>query len=377
VGGKGGGGASAGSAGAGASSCKAVTAGPLTADTLAGWLVGPLTGGSGAPLTLHVQLEEIKGTKLAPGTFDLAKEPSYGEAVHAVLVTEGDALLVKASKAYFQASGSMTLDKVSSPPTAESKGALASVVVVESKIDSTTFASTPVSGGGCLVIATAAWDTTVSAGTKCQTADDCGDPSQKVCDPKTGTCAAIECTGMCPAGGVCFAQSDQAMGGACYTGCSGGVGCAATDDCVYAVLDQSASVCKKQGAGADGTSCKLSDIGTSCDKGLVCALEEQGNVCRKACDFWALGACPSGQHCVLGSSCSSAPIDPAKLDASCDASSQDGTPCGLDAKGPHGLCVAEPGAVMCRKPCRQAMAAMDCPMGKTCDDYLPGVGVCR
>ncbi len=373
------------------SGCHVVTVKSLAHGSVAGWIDGKATAADGsAPdqgYSFRIELDEVKGHKLATGTFDLSKEASYGDASHAVLVWDGGDDPTTASTVYFQANGTMQLDAVSSPASAESKGSLSGVKLVESKIDPTTYASTPVTDGRCLFVASAAWDTTVAAGTTCALADDCGDTSKNVCDPSTKTCAASQCTSdtACGTGKSCIVQAADSLAGACYSTCTplaSGAGCSGDAECVVVRYDQTLGVCKAHGKNVQGDACAIQDVSTDCAAGMVCSPEHAGNLCRKQCDYFAQadGACPTSQHCTLGSVCSDEPIDPAKVDTACDGSSAEGTPCNLLTGKINGVCVAETAAsgqvIMCRKVCRKSTTS-DCPTGKSCADYYDSTGVCR
>jgi hypothetical protein len=373
------------------SNCHVITVKGLARGTVAGWVDGTATADDGSGpdkgYSFRVELDEVKGYKLTTGSFDLSKETSYGDAKHVVLAWEGGDDPTTASTAYFQASGTMQLDAVTSPASAESKGSLKGVKLLESKIDPTTYASVPVSDGRCLFVVSAAWDTTVAAGTACTVADDCGDVSKNVCDPATKTCAASQCSSdaACGSGKSCIVQGADTLAGACYPTCTPlatGTACGSSGECVVVRYDQTLGICKGRGDKKDGDPCSIQDVSTDCGAGMVCSPEHAGNLCRKQCDYFAQtdGACTAAQHCTLGSVCSDEPIDPAKVDTACDGSSAEGTPCNLVSGKINGICVAETGAsgqvIMCRKVCRKSSAA-DCPTGKTCADYYDSTGVCR
>ena len=373
------------------SGCHALAVTGLKSSSVAGWIEGVATtpDGSGPSqgYSLRIELDEIKGRTLSTGSFDLSKEPSYGDAMHAVLAWDGGDDPTTASTVFFQASGTMQLTAVSSPPTAESKGSLSGVTLVQSTIDATTYASTPTSGGSCLFIASTSWDTTVAAGTPCTVATDCGDTSKNVCDPTTKTCVPSECTSdaTCGTGKSCIVEVTDSRAGACYSSCapSASGGCPSGAECVAISYDGTQGICKSQGQTQEGGACSIEDVSTDCAAGMVCSPEHAGNLCRKQCDYFAksAGACPASQHCVLGSVCSDEPIDPAAANQPCDGSSAETTPCALASGGQvAGICVAETGAsgqvMMCRSVCRKSVAT-DCPTGQSCNDYYTSTGVCR
>jgi hypothetical protein len=371
--------------------CHALTVTQLTRGTVDGRIEGKATTADGSGpdqgYSFRIELDEPKGTKLTPGSFDLSKEPSYGTAAHSVLVWEGGDDPTTASTVFFQASGTMQLDVISSPPSGESKGSLTGVKLLESKIDETSYASAPVSDPRCVYVVSAAWDTTVSAGTKCTAVDDCGDTSTKVCDPTTRTCVKSQCDSdtACGTGKTCIVQAADSRAGACYTTCkplSSGTECGSDGECVVVRFDQTLGICKARGAATEGGDCAIADVTTSCAAGMVCSPEHAGNLCRKQCDYFNQtdGQCPTSQHCVLGSVCTDEPIDPAAIDGNCDGSSAEGTPCAYAAGKTSGMCVAEMATggqvIKCRKICRKGVAG-DCATGKTCADYYDSTGVCR
>lgn len=101
-------------------------------------------------------------------SYDLASSinNNYKSCEQCVLIYEGD-------KTYYQTEGTLTLSELnddSGTMTAESKGSLSRVKLVEVTIEDTTWESTPVTGGGCLEIETGAWDS--MPGTNPVTKDD-------------------------------------------------------------------------------------------------------------------------------------------------------------------------------------------------------------
>lgn len=369
------------------SGCTAITVDKLTPGRVAGWFeasVHSTDASDTTARTLRIELNEPHGAKIAPGDYDLSKEPDYAGAAHAVVVFAGGDDPTNADKVYFQASGTMHLDVATSPPSRATKGSLHGVKLVESTVDKDTYASAPVADGECLFVVSADWDTTVASGATCNTASDCGDTNARVCDPVSKTCVASQCDSdaACGSGKSCIVQAADSRAGACYPTCKplGSDSACGDAECVVVQFDQSLGICKTRGTGKEGEACSIGDVSTGCAAGLVCSPEESGNVCRTQCDYFSGGACPGGQHCVVGSVCSDMPIDPAAVDAPCDGSSAEGTPCGLSGKALTAMCVTETGAsgatVMCRKTCRSAVAA-DCPSGKACDDSSGSLGVCR
>ena len=380
------GGQSLGAGGSTPAGCTAIAPTSFQAAGTPGWLTATVTpAGDSTVYTVRIELNEVKGFAQSDGTFDLSKEADYGSADHAVVAWQGGDDIDSAAEVYFQKSGSMTLTTVMSPVTPESKGTLSAVSLGQVTIDPTTFDSTEITGGDCLYISMARWDSTVATGTSCQTAADCGDTSSKICDPGSGTCKTSECNGttvLCPNSGLCVIQSTEGSAGACYASCVAfsGAECAGNSECVNVLFDESQGLCKTRGTASEGASCTISDVSTECAAGLICSVEEEGNLCRAQCDYWKTSSCKSGQQCDLGSVCSDSPIDSAAIDGMCDGSSADETPCGFDGMAVHAICVSETddamNVVMCRKTCRLSVTS-DCTAPEVCNPFYQSVGVCQ
>ncbi len=127
------------------------------------------------------------GDGLSPGSYSLMDggDANYATCSRCVLVVEnlsGDTF----SKTYFQQYGTLNIDYVDS--NSGSIGSLDELRLIEVSIDSSTVVSTPVPGGDCLHIQSAAWNTT--AETACDANEDCsGDKALCKVDP--GIC--VEC----------------------------------------------------------------------------------------------------------------------------------------------------------------------------------------
>ncbi len=376
-----------GQAGHGPGDCSVVSASAFKNAKLAGWLEAEVVA-EGASGTLRIELNERPGRALSAGSFDLSKAPDddYSTCTHCVVMLRGGDDVDSAIEVAFQTSGTMVIDQVTSPPGKASKGSLQGVRLVEVKIDPETSASTPVSGGECYFLASASWDTTVAAGTPCESAEDCGDPSSAICEPVTRKCGAAQCDAQgleCAAGQMCLAQGDDTAIGACYPSCKpfAAAACVGDAECVVITFDQEKGICLPRGTAKEGEACNPSDVTTSCAQGLVCAAESAGNLCRLQCDFLAAQpSCPGMQVCTVGSSCSNAPVDPATPGAACDGAAPEATPCALDGQAARGVCVAETTdggeSMICRKVCRMGNGS-DCGAGESCQDYFGTTGLCR
>ncbi|HQP36995.1 MAG TPA: hypothetical protein PLI95_17545, partial [Polyangiaceae bacterium] len=171
--------------------------------------------------------------------------------------------------------------------------------------------------------------------------------------------------------------------GACYPSCKpfAAAACVGDAECVVITFDQEKGICLPRGAAKEGEACNPSDVTTGCAQGLVCASESAGYLCRQQCDFLAAQpSCPGMQVCMVGSSCSNAPVDPATPGVACDAAAPEATPCALDGQAARGVCVAETTdggeSMICRKVCRMGNGT-DCGSGESCQDYFGTAGLCR
>jgi hypothetical protein len=372
------------SSGGGSAKCVDVTAQAFAPGLTEGWITAGATPSpdSGKSLYLNVELNEVGGYHQAPGSFDLSREKSYATCDHCVLGLVGAVDAVDASRVFFQSTGTLELDDVTSPPTSESKGTLTDVTLREATIDSTN-AVKFVSNGKCLHVAAASWDTRVAPGTPCVSASDCGDPKTEGCDPTSGQCMKLDCNGTsqtCSSGQTCLAQDPSASGGVCTPTCAAGssTSCAAGTECVPIDFAEESWICEKQGSATEGQACSGGDADTGCASGLLCVYDSGQDVCRTICNlFTASPGCPAGQACELGGACTTEAADPSAIDAPCSASADDTTPCGSDGSAYRGECVRESGTLMCRGLCRLDQPS-DCPAGKTCQLTLHDtVGACE
>jgi hypothetical protein len=360
---------------------------PFTAGLSATY--SPAGGAADLPDALEIELVEMEPFLQAPGTFDLAAkvDSNYETCNHCVVVYEDqDPDTLDFARTYFQESGTLTLEKVTSDPvSSDAKGSLTGVKLVEVTIDPDTWESTPVQSGKCLFIPAATFDTWVPPGGPCTRPEDCGDAQRKACDPATKTCVLGQCdfnkppTRPCPEGTSCDAQTGLVAWGACYPMCVpfAPPACAAGFDCVPLLADQTGGECYEHGATAAGAACTSSPLSTSCVAGHRCVEDEAGKtVCLKTCDYFAADpGCGTGTVCILGSVCSSLGGDAAAIGATCAASAASGTFCGSDGKSYRGLCDDSQKPPVCRKACRTSVAT-DCPGPATCHAWSGGVGDC-
>jgi hypothetical protein len=218
-----------------------------------------------------------------------------------------------------------------------------------------------------------------SGGPSCNEATDCSSPTTMVCDPATGTCVTGQCsdTLTCATGKTCVSQVDNASVGACYPECIfGGAACAGGATCSVS-LNGVDGFCWGAGSAAAGQTCQSTALNTGCAQGLLCAIDNGANVCRKQCSYWSSSpGCPSGQTCAIGGVCFQEAGDPAAIDGACASGVTGGEPCGSDGLAWRGVC-ADPGSgFVCMKSCRVSVSS-DCPSGKTCQANAgEDVGLC-
>jgi len=124
-----------------------------------GVITGKVTPEIGADKPDSIYIEFYSSDSFTSGTFDLAskEENNYEYCVHCISVRvdeESDG----SSQTFFQQKGTMIIEKIE-PDGAYSKGKIENLRLVEVSIDSDYLHSTPVMGGACLELETAAWNT--------------------------------------------------------------------------------------------------------------------------------------------------------------------------------------------------------------------------
>jgi hypothetical protein len=142
----------------GSPGCPALTVGAIAWDEYYQLLLGhptpPLAGSP--PELVTVELYE---TMPIAGTFDLGagNDANYSTCKHCVLLAEDVNPMGIPKKFYFQTGGTMTITATDPATPAKSNGSIDGVTVVEVTIDPTTYASTPVPGGGCYTLPSGTW----------------------------------------------------------------------------------------------------------------------------------------------------------------------------------------------------------------------------
>jgi hypothetical protein len=361
-----------------AAGCEEIQISEVWPDVVPGHFLGLVDGSE--TRVLRIELAEVGDFRQKPGEFPLEEETRYQTCSHCVLVLEGGYALGDAAKVFVQASGTMTLTSVGSPPSQETAGSLSDVMLRQAEVDPSTGQPTDQRSGACLRLSSLNWDTRVPVGTPCLRASDCGDTSKKACDPSSATCVAEQCDeepGACGEGRTCIAQTVGASWGTCYEDCVPfGDSCGEERVCVPRTLSQSHGMCVSTGSEVHGNLCEGSDVSTGCQAGLDCNEESGGAVCRHLCDYFASEpGCPEQERCRLGSVCSPEAGDTADIGETCSAGLY--VSCGDDGLGHRGMCAGEPAEVaVCRKICRLDVSG-DCPAGSACEVSLfDTVGVC-
>lgn len=214
-----------------------------------------------------------------------------------------------------------------------------------------------------------------SGTTGCTSAEQCSSPATMICNPKTLTCQAGQCTATqacASSSDICLGQVTSPTVGACYPSCTpylSTTGCSASQECVNVYLDGSKGACYAQGTTADGQTCVESDVSTSCVAGSVCVRDQSLWVCRKQCSFFSASpTCPTSQRCVLGGVCIAETGDAAAVGQPCASGSAAGDLCGNDGKAWRGTCQTVGTTLSCAKICRTSVTA-DCTGGKTCSPF--------
>jgi hypothetical protein len=340
------------------------------------------------PDQLRLELYEISGPQMT-GTFDLAAPPDHNyQTCDRCVLLYADFIDGAPTRYFFQASGTMQLDSVDSPPGPVSAATLTDIQLIEVTIDPTTYVSTPVPGGACLTLDTMTWDTTPVNGTPCQSAEECANPIAQVCDVDTATCADGQCDTAtpCAAGELCLTQVQDPIVGACYAECAPFTtgSCPGGFECVNLTLDNTLGACLAVGFNPTSIDCATADITTTCVAGDVCALANgEQQTCLQQCTiFTPSPGCPAGSSCTYGSLCvGPTGSDPAVLDGTCDAAAEFGAPCGPSGGAFRGICfndnLGDP--LMCGRICRLAPGfESDCSVEAYCSDaFGESIGICR
>jgi hypothetical protein len=230
--------------------------------------------------------------------------------------------------------------------------------------------------GDCITVGDFSFDTNVAVGMPCSNSSDCG--TAKVCSVASQSCAPSECDApnqpsTCPSGQMCFsrdAPNNVMHGGYCTQPCDVFTPCPAGYSCSW-------GYCKHVGPSSLGQSCTVSDVGSGCAAGLMCApagFEPQR--CRTSCNPYVANPGCSSQDRCLHDYC----VPPlmltsnASIDQPCNMNDTVGTACADDGKTYRGICYKALGTndtPICRRICDPRGSA--CPTGQQCT-ASPGLG---
>ncbi|MBN2693286.1 PPC domain-containing protein [bacterium] len=160
------------------------------------------------------------------GSYDLASDTNdnYADCMQCILYYQFGETEEDETLKYFQSAGTINVT-AGDAQTDESAGNIVSVKLIQVTIEDGTYTSTPVEGGGCYEIQTAAWDTMPEP--ECAVNSDCGDASY-VCED--GVCVFYcnsddECEG---AFQVCNTETHHCEEGECVDDSVGSTADAAT-----------------------------------------------------------------------------------------------------------------------------------------------------
>lgn len=351
----------------------------------------PLLGYARTRLNLELYEED---RPQMPGVFELSVEPddNYGTCQHCVLLVAFDAA-DRPRRAFFQSEGTMTLSKVdASTGLPIFAGATQDVRLVEVTQSEEDFSWSVVPNGLCFDLEAWEFDTTPVDGIPCEQAEDCGNELSQVCDLESNTCVAPQCVlfdgPFCPAGQRCLPQlgplvtraEASIFAGACYVDCVPGAGgCAPEETCFPIGFAQDVGICLEKGTTQVGAPCSLSDVGTGCVEGAICA--DEPPICRQICEYLAADvSCPFDSYCTAKNLCRPLEFgDIASVGAECSTSSPPLAECGPEGESFRGLCLSlfanEP--AVCQRICRTDLD--DCPSSEVCVGIFenPLAGICH
>lgn len=347
---------------------------------------------------LQIELYEDDGSMtlgpLVPGTFSFATAPDddYGTCQHCLILVGSD-LGGQPKRAFYAKNGTMTLDKLDALDFTVAAGSVAKAELVE-VIQNPDFTWEEKPGGACFYVDRWDFDTTVVHGGKCDSAEQCPNEVQQICDPSTGKCGEGQCSltfdpPFCADGEVCLSQLFPPEGevagpaiGACYTTCDASSPASCGDGLLCRPLGptQDLGICLKRGDAKTGEACVPADTSTGCEGAAVCNGEP--GVCAPICAYLTeTSGCPSNTFCALSNLCEPASHgDAAPIGGTCSAASPFYANCGVEGDAFRGLCMnffpADP-ELVCERLCRTD--APDCPPNETCLALFSNtaVGICH
>jgi hypothetical protein len=355
---------------------------------------------------LSIKLRDESGP-LAPGSFDLSLEAidTCDHCVYVLYAGSGDHVQLA-----FAESGTMTLEEVNGE-SGEAVGTLRDVLL-RHRVETSLHTWEGIADDNrCFFLQEAAFDTRAVEGRPCTRQGECPNASLQACDPRTLSCAAIQCSSSapaCPGADVCVVQDPLFDAGACYQACAPFTSGACPDGQTCVVVDYMGQqgVCKWAGPEDPSTfqDCSPQHASTGCGPGEVCATDAiywHAGLCYPQCDFFADDpGCASGRcwlkghdqdeidtnwlcgvgDCHFGGLCTDEVDDPAFYGEDCDPE-HEGWPCAGEETR-MGVCKDG----VCTEQC--LLEGGDCPPDQACEPWLiaegtdaeraiPGVGLCR
>lgn len=346
----------------------------------------PVVGDLGGAAPDYVLVELYDSTTeglpaLAAGTFDLAAPPNDNLATcqHCLWLWQDFVDGEAPTTVYYANSGELTLTHVVDPFEPQFAGSTGPLVIRTATFDPDTGDTSIIPGGACFSIAPLAFDTRVSPGRACASAEDCGNPLLEVCDPGSATCTPPQCDEFqpCDKDEMCVSQYREQFQGACYRTCNPLVSsCGEGQACIQFGVDVGFGVCRHIGEGAAGTTCAVEDVSTSCVAGLTC--DDTSDTCLPTCNYFAEDTgCTAGNTCyVLGGCRPTTSGASAAIGQPCGANYALADGCASDGEAFRGICFAfEPDPLVCERAC---LGDVGCGDGEFCAlRFSSGLGICR
>jgi cysteine-rich repeat protein len=332
---------------------------------------------------------------LTPGTFDLTASPDNDlfTCQHCVWLnvdtyTDNVATLQPyplTHDLYYATEGSMTLDTVQDPLGSVFAGSTSHVELHRAALTSDSHTMID-PDGDCVSFSGVSFDTSPTPGAPCGSAEDCGDPTQLVCDPMTNTCGPPTCNFDSPCvdpGQTCVIQFPNQFYGACYTPCNPSLpstGCGPKQTCQQYGIHADNGYCKDRGTAELGEACQVEDNTTSCVDDAVCSMI--GMTCTNACSFFDdVTGCSSGTLCSLFGVCEPPQAGVAVgVGEACPTGASEATGCAPDGQAFRGICHNDdPFDLDVPRTCEKACLDGDqCPADQFCAlRFESGLGVCR
>lgn len=286
---------------------------------------------------------------------------------------------------YYATDGSITLDNVQDPLGSVFAGGTSHMEMHRATLTSDGHTML-LPDGDCVSFSPIAFDTSPTPGAHCESAEDCGDPTQMICDPQTHTCGDSSCNYDEPCDDpdqTCVFQFPNQFYGACYKRCNPSAqdtGCGPKETCQQYGVHPDQGYCKERGTAELGDACEVADNTTACADDAVCSMTDM--TCTNACNVFAeVTGCSSGTLCSLFGVCEPPPAGAdVGLGEACPTGASEATGCAPDGQAFRGICHNDdPRDLDISRTCEQI-----CFNGQQCTDdqycavrFTSGLGVCR